>query len=195
MGNGVSGSRSDHEDDLMSSPFPTFKSYTLEDATSYDIAKGRTLCSNMMKLNKEFNSADHDELLNHFSPMIIVYDQFYEELKVAHPFSILLTKTMQFRLNFLSELISNILSVDCRGDDSSTDTSQADTSDEQRDVLKQWVAKYESLEITRAECKPLILLINTNIMTVKHHFNFFIDLFSVGYIGEALVSTLSDTHC
>lgn len=127
-----------------------------------------------MKLSKELSSADHDELLNHFSPMIIVYDQFYEELKVAHPFSILLTKTMQFRLNFLSELISNILSVDCRGDDSSTDTSQADTSDEQRDVLKQWVAKYESEEITRAECKPLISIIHTAIRIVEHHFNSFL---------------------
>uniref|UniRef100_A0A7S3GV44 Uncharacterized protein n=1 Tax=Spumella elongata TaxID=89044 RepID=A0A7S3GV44_9STRA len=168
MGNGVSGSRSDHEDDLMSSPFPTFKSYTLEDATSYDITKGRTLCSNIIQLNKEFSSSDPDELLNHYSPMIIVYDQFYEELKFSYPSSILLKKTMQFRLSFLSELIANILSMDCRGDDSSTDTNQADTSDEQRVALKQWVTKYESEEITHVE---------------------------YGYIGEALVKTLSDTHC
>lgn len=167
MGNGVSGSRSDHEDDLMSSPFPTFKSYTIEDVTSYDITKGRTLCSNIIQLNKEFSSSDPDELLNHFAPMIIVYDQFYEELKFAHPSSILLAKTMQFRLTFLSELIANILSVDCRGDDSSTEACQADTSDEQRDALKQWVTKYESDEITRVECKTIIL---THVLSIAFEF-------------------------
>lgn len=201
MGNGVSGSRSDHEDDLMSSPFPTFKSYTIEDVTSYDISKGRTLCSNIIKINKDFKSSDHDELLNHFSPMISVYDQFYEELKVAHPTSILLEKTMLFRLNFLSELVTNILSVDCRGDDDSIGTLQADTSDEQRDVLNKWVTKYESEDITRSECKlPFCSLLSSYLSCLSWAYSLQVFpsslvFLSDGYIGEALVKTLSDTHC
>lgn len=162
MGNGVSASRSD-EDDILSSPFPTFVSYTTEEATVHDIVKGRSICANIIKITKGYKAVDEVDFLNHFSPMILFYDQFYEELVARQPNCVLLSKSMLFRLTFLSELIANILSVDCAlNDDENAVECKAETSYDQREILEQWATKYESEDIYRSECESHYFFSHTN---------------------------------
>lgn len=154
MGNGVSGASRSDEDDILSSPFPTFNGFTAEEATVNDIIKGRSLCANIIKLTKGYKAINEDEFMNHFSPMIMLYDQFYEELVVQRPNSVLLSKSMLFRLTFLSELIANMLILDCSTNEEENSVScKAEASFEQREMLAKWVAKYESEDIYQSECK------------------------------------------
>lgn len=154
MGNGVSSASRSDEDDILSSPFPTFGGFTIEEATVNDIIKGRSLCANIVKLTRGYKPVDEADFMNHFAPMILFYDQFYEELVAQRPNSVLLSKSMLFRLTFLSELIANMLSLDCTANEEENSVScRVEASFEQREMLQQWVAKYESEDIYQSECE------------------------------------------